>query len=320
VNIHRALYADSYTARNAKAGGVAADLVRELEMTLTADARSALADAEVALALDLPLDLAAVAPNLRWVQAYGAGVGQIVRATAGTPIIVSTAAGAGAPAIAEFVLARLLQVTRRLRELDHHQDGRSWAPDVRGDTLAGSTMLVVGLGAIGTRVATLAHAFGMSVIATRRRPDLGPGAAGSAVAEVHPPDALAELLPRADVVVICAAETPDTAHLIGAPELDLLRPNAILINVARGALIDEPALVDALVGDRLAAAVLDVTETEPLPPDSPLWGLPNVYLSPHSSTPRTGYVDRVLELFGRNLDRYASGQPLLNVIDRNHGY
>ncbi len=124
VHVALAPYADDFTARNAKAGGADADLVREIEMTLSAETRSALADAEVVIALDVPLDLPTLAPNLRWVQAFGAGVGQLVRATEGTPIVVSTAAGAGAPAIAEFVLARLLQVTRRLRELDR-KSGRA---------------------------------------------------------------------------------------------------------------------------------------------------------------------------------------------------
>ena len=285
-------------------------------MKPTEAARAALASAEVVIALDLPLDVATLAPNLRWVQAYGAGVGQLVRVTAGTPVVVSTAAGVGAPAIAEYVLARLLQVTRRLREQDTLQRNRDWTA-ARGDTLAGKSILVVGLGAIGRRVADLAHAFGMNVIAIRRRPELDPG---SAVDEVHAPDQLPALLPRADVVVLCAAETRATSALIGEHELALLPSSAILINVARGALVDEPALIDALARRQIAAAVLDVTQHEPLPPDSPFWDLDNVFLSPHSSTSQHDYVERVLGLFGENLDRYTSGRPLLNTVDPTHGY
>lgn len=309
--VRHACHVDSFAARNAKADGAEARAVRGIETPPGPLTRAALAGAEVVLALDLPLDLAVLAPRLRWVQGYGAGVGQLVRSAAPCGAAVTSAAGVGAEAIAEFVMARLLQVTRRLRELDRRQRRCDWSAPP-GDVLAGRGLLVVGLGAIGRRVAALGRAFGMRVLAVRRRPELG---GTDATDEVHPAGTLPALLPRVDVVVLCAPSTGETAGLIGARELDLMRPDAILVNVARGSLVDEPALVRALARRRIGAAVLDVTAVEPLPAESPLWTMDNAYLSPHSSTSPDGYRDRLLELFRANLERYVAGRPLLNAVD-----
>ena len=314
--VRHARHVDSFPARNGKSDGADPDLIRSIETVPSESTRSALADAEVVLALDLPLDLERLAPRLRWVQGYGAGVGQLLRCVGSSGAAVSSAAGVGAQAIAEFVMARVLQVSRRLRDLDERQMRGEWsAPG--GQVLAGRTVLVVGLGAIGRRVAALSRAFGMRVLAVRQRPERGDEGLAD---EVHAAGALARLLVRADVVVLCAPSTRRTTSLIGAAELELMRPGAVLVNVARGALVDEPALVRAVKGRRIAAAVLDVTSVEPLPQASPLWTMDNVYLSPHSSTTAEGYLDRVLELFRANLERYVDGLPLINAVDPRLGY
>jgi phosphoglycerate dehydrogenase-like enzyme len=215
LSVRHAHHVDSFAARNAKADGADASLIRRIEAEPSEARRSALARAEVVLALDLPLDLAALAPRVRWVQGYGAGIGQLVRCATTTGAVVSSAAGVGADAVAEFVMARLLQVTRRLRELDERQRRREWSAP-RGSVLGGRTMLLLGLGAIGRRVAVLARAFGMRVLAVRRRPELGDEGAAD---EVHPAAALPLLLPRADVVVLCAPSNRLTSGLVGAADL-----------------------------------------------------------------------------------------------------
>ena len=319
VTVRHGSYIDSPAARNAKAAGVADAAVRDIEARTTAQTRDALAAAEVVLALDLPLDVLALAPRLRWVQGYGAGVGQLIRVLGGSGVRLSTAAGISSGAIAEFVIARVLQVAKRLRELDERQRGHDWSP-LRGQSVRGQTMLLIGLGHIGTEVARLAGAFGIRVIAVRRRTWLpAPDAVQSAVG----PDQLRAVLPGADVVVVCAAETRETARdgpIIGAGEVNAMRPGAVLVNVARGSLVDQAAVAEALRAGRLSAAVLDVTVPEPLPPDDELWDLPGSYISPHSSTSGDGYDERLLRLFADNLTRYADGRPLVNPVDAELGY
>jgi phosphoglycerate dehydrogenase-like enzyme len=313
-------YTDSVAARNAKASGTPDDVVREIEATTTADTRDALATAEVLLALDLPLDVLVLAPRLRWVQGYGAGVGQLARVLGQSGIRLTTASGIGSGAVAEFVIARVLQVAKRLRELDEQQRRHDWS-SLRGSTVRGRTMLLIGLGQIGTEVARLAQAFGIRLMAVRRRPWLPPpDAVGLTVVGA---DQLHAVLPHADVVVVCAPETDETAHgapLIGAREVRAMRPGAVLVNVARGSLVDQVAVAEALRDGRLGAAVLDVTEPEPLTPGHELWDLPGSYISPHSSTSGDGYEERLLRLFADNLVRYADGRELVNTVDPVLGY
>jgi phosphoglycerate dehydrogenase-like enzyme len=305
---------DSALARNVKASGGSAGRARELETAPAAATVAALRDAEVVVALDLPLDTAALAPRARWVQAYGAGTGQLVRVLPPDGRVrLSSAAGVGSAAIAEFVLARLLQLSRRLRDIDRAQRELQWR-SLAGQTLAGQTMLIIGYGAIGSAVGHLARAFGMNLIVVRARPGRsgGTGAAG--------PGQLVELLPQADVVVLSAAETASSRGMIGARELAVMKPASVLVNVARGALVDEAALLSALRDDSIGAAILDVTIEEPLPPGHPFWGLPNVYLSPHLSTAVGGYASRLAALFTENLIRYVQGRTLLNAVDLTRGY
>ena len=182
-----------------------------------------------------------------------------------------------------------------------------------GRTLAGRTLGIVGLGAIGSAVARLARAFEMKTIATRR--SAREGDASPLVDELRGPEGLPELLAVSDIVVLCAPASADTQDLIDAAALGQMKPGAVLVNVARGALIDETALVAALEAEKLSAAILDVTRQEPLPEGDPLWGAPNLYLSPHCSIPPDAYDARLLALFAENMRRYVSGEPLENEVD-----
>jgi phosphoglycerate dehydrogenase-like enzyme len=280
--------------------------------------RAAFARANIGLCLDVPLDLREVAPRLKWVQNVGSGVGQYVSSRlpeAG--IVLTNAAGLSAPGIAEFVMARVLEHWKLLPDFVEMQATRTWAFHW-GRRVEGSTMTVIGLGSIGAAVARLARAFGMRVIATRRQ--WSPGASDDRVDELLPATELHAAVARADVVVLCATGTGANDGLIGAAEFAAMRPGALFVNVARGNLVDETALVDALTSGHLGAAAIDVTRQEPLPADSPLWSVPRLRLSPHSSSTQDGYLDRVAGLFCENLAAFLAGRPLRNVVELERGY
>jgi phosphoglycerate dehydrogenase-like enzyme len=273
--------------------------------------------AEVLLALDLPEEHLDQMPRLRFVQAYSAGIEHFpVEALAARGVTLCHAAGAGAPAIAEFVFGRLIEVFRNLRAIGAMQrEGSFHRPG--GRSLAGRTLGVVGLGAIGSEVARLARNFGMETVATRRR--ARSGEVSDIVDHLSGPEGLDDLLERSDVVVLCAPATPETKDLVDETALARMKPGAVLCNVARGALVDEAALIRALESEQLAAAILDVTRAEPLPAGDPLWTAPNLYLSPHCAIPPDVYDERLLALFADNLRRYATGQPLKNPVDPSAG-
>lgn len=269
--------------------------------------------AEVVCTLDLPTEWLDAMPMLRLVQAYSAGIEQFpIEALAKRGIRLVNAAGVGAPAIAEFVFGRLVEVCRNLREIEAMQRAREFHRP-GGRTLAGKTLGIVGLGAIGSAVARLARAFEMKTIATRR--SAGPGATSELVDVLHGPAGLRDLLAASDVVVLCAPATPETTDLIDAGAIAAMKRGAVLCNVARGVLVDEAALVAALESGQLGAAILDVTRAEPLPSGDPLWCAPNAYLTPHASIPPDAYDARLLALFARNLRAYAAGTALENEIE-----
>ena len=275
--------------------------------------RRALARAEALLALHAPKELMRLAPRLRWIQGVGAGVEQFAKA--GVPregVAVTNASGVGSASMAEFVIGRLLQVWKRFREAERHQEAHEYVRTY-GRTFAGSTVGVVGLGSIGRAVAERARALGARVLGLRR--GASPGADRGPADELFGPERLHELLARSDAVVVAAPETPETRHLIDAAALSAMRPGCVLVNVARGSLVDEAALVTALTTGHVAAAALDVFEQEPLPPESPLWDLPNVYVSAHSSVSVDRYLDDVFDLFVENAGRYLRGEALRNRVD-----
>jgi len=315
VSVELCSYEEDSALRTARGRGEPLDAWRERAPGLTAAQRDAFNRAEVLLAFDVPMGLADLAPSLRWVQAIGAGVDHFRGTGLRAPVTVTTAAGVAADPIAEFVFGRLLAVWKRFDEINELQSRHEWRPTY-GRSLAGLTLGLVGLGAIGSAVAARASAFGMRVLAVRR----DPRAVSPGVDEVHGPDALRVVLGRCDAVVVCAPATPETRDLFDADAFKAMRPGAIFCNVARGSLVDEDALVTTLRDGHLGAAILDVTREEPLPATSPLWDAPRLHLSPHCSASIDRYLDSLFELFSANLARYARNEPLHNVIALPDGW
>lgn len=272
------------------------------------------ARANVFVSLHAPDQLLTRAPDLRWVQAAGAGVEQFGKAglTPGGPVVLTNAAGVSSTSMAEWVIGRLLQVWKRFREADLHQAGHRFERTY-GRTFAGSTLGIVGLGHIGVATAQRARALGCRALGLKRSARRGDPS--DEVDELFGPGELHELLEQSDAVVVAAPDTPETHHLIDAAALASMRSDAVLVNVARGPLVDEAAVADAMRKGQIGAAVLDVFDPEPLDPTSPLWDLPGVYISAHSSVSVDRYMDDVFDLFVDNLARYVRGEPLRNVVD-----
>jgi phosphoglycerate dehydrogenase-like enzyme len=280
-----------------------------------------IADADVAFSARLRPEHIAVARRLRWVHSAAAGVGNLLfPAMVESPIQITNSRGIASEPIAEHVIAVTLALFRDLPLAWRRQEEGVWAQNEYQSrralpTLAGSRLLIIGLGSIGAATARLAAAFGARVIGLRRHS--GPAPAG--VDAVHPPDRLHVELPQADVVVVSAPHTPETTHMIGARELDLLKDGAVLVNVSRGKLIDEAALARGLEGRRFRAA-LDVFEHEPLDPASPLWRNPHVLITPHVAGFFAGYWPATVATFADNLRRFEAGLPLVNLVDKRAGY
>jgi phosphoglycerate dehydrogenase-like enzyme len=290
-----------------------AEDLRKLAPPLSRAQVHAFATADAMLALDVPIDLGSVAPRMKWVQSIGSGIANYVSAKLPqSGIELTNAAGIGAPVIAEFVLARLLEHWKRLPDYAALQERRVWEFTF-GRRVAGKVLVVVGLGAIGGEVARLCGALGMRVIGIRR--SWNPGDSDSRVAELAGPDGLDEALHRADAVVLTATGSAANRDMFDAHRFASMRSDALFINVSRGMLVDEEALSLALRTGIIAAAALDVTREEPLPENSPLWDVPNLRLSPHSSAAQEGYWEGVVELFCDNLRRFLDGAPMRNRID-----
>ncbi|HEY8525280.1 MAG TPA: D-2-hydroxyacid dehydrogenase [Acidimicrobiales bacterium] len=312
VEVHAVPYRESAALRNARATGRTTAEDRATAPVLSDADWAVLERTTAVLALDLPEGLVERATALRWVQLIGAGADHLdLAALAGRGVVVTNASGVTAAPIAEFVLGRLLQVWKHLREVDGLQRARRWEPRF-GRRVAGLTLGVVGLGAIGRATARRARAFDMQVLATRRR--AGPGDTDPDVDELLPAAALDEMLGRCDAVVIAAPATAETKGLFDAGRIARMKPGAVLCNVARGSLVDQAAVVAALESGHLGAAVLDVTDPEPAPPDSPLWTAANCYLSAHTAVSLEGYDEAVLDLMAANLARFLRGEPLANQL------
>ncbi len=247
------------------------------------------------------------APNLEWLHLGHAGTdAPVFQELMDRGVVVTNSSGVTAEPIAQTVMAGMLALHRGLPGWFDAQRRHEWRPrsDVPPD-LRGQTMTVLGLGAIGGHVAHFSQAFGLHVIGVRRSP-AGPE---DGVDEWIPPDRLREVLPRTDWLAITIPLTSQTHHLIDAEALRLLPEGAHVLNVARGAIIDEPAMIEALRSGHLGGAYLDVFEEEPLPPESPLWDLPNVILSPHNAAPSAGNIERVDTVFREELERWMRGEP-----------
>jgi phosphoglycerate dehydrogenase-like enzyme len=260
--------------------------------------------------------LAADAPNLKLLQILGAGVDYLLPLDWLPPgVRMLTNSGAHVPKAAQSGLMALLMLNARLPELAWSQRRNKWNR-VFTTTLEGKTVLIVGVGAIGTGIARHAKDFGMRVLGIRRS-----GAPQPHVDEMHPPTALHALLPRADFVVLNTALTPETRFLMGAKEFALMRRGAALVNMSRGGLVDPAALDAALRSGQLGGAMIDVAWPEPPPEDWPYWDTPNLIITPHVlSDDIEAYVPRTLDLFFGNLRRYFVGEPLTNLVDLQRSY
>jgi phosphoglycerate dehydrogenase-like enzyme len=285
--------------------------------------RAALPGADLAFAAYIDHDLVPSLTALRWVQAPAAGVGHLLsEELVASPTVLTSARGIRARAIAEHVLAVTLALAKQLHTAFRRQVAHQWASDglqaegaIR--TLNGARMGIVGLGSIGGEVARLAAPLGLRVSAIRKHIDraLPPG-----VEEVLPPERLPELLEKSDIVVLSAALTLETHLLIGRDAARHMKRGALLVNIGRGQLIDDAAVIDALKEGRLGGAALDVFAREPLDPASPYWDLPNVIVTPHVSGAMQDYWTPLVALFAENLRRFERDEPLLNVVDKHAGY
>lgn len=258
-------------------------------------------------------------PRLQWIQATAAGAGEQVRAAGLRPdelerVRVTSSAGVHAGPLAEFALFGMLAFAKDLPRLRRDQEAGHWDHYPMHE-LSGGTVLVLGVGGIGLEVARLAKAFGMHVIGVKRVPDAAPY-----VDEMHDMSTLPELAVRADAVVSTLPATEQTIGLLSRDVLGMFRRDCVLVNVGRGAVVDEDALAEALAGGRLAGAALDVFTQEPLPADSPLWKLDNVIMAPHTAALSVAENRRIVSLFIDNLRRYRLGKPLRNLIDIQHFY
>jgi D-2-hydroxyacid dehydrogenase (NADP+) len=254
------------------------------------------------------------APKLQWLHVFNAGIDHpIYKEMLERGVRLTTSAGTTAVPIAQTAIAGMMMLARNFPRWLRAQHERRWdpmrSPDFPRD-LAGQTMLIVGLGGIGSEIARLAQALQLKVIGIRRSPKKP----GDPVDELHPPTALTALLPRVDWLVLASPLTPETRGLVDATKLAALPAGARIINVARGEIIDEAALINALKSGHLGGAYLDVFATEPLPANSPLWDVKNVLVSPHNSAAAAGNDDRVFHLFVDNLLRRHRGSALANEV------
>jgi len=277
-------------------------------------------DVEIAVG-GFPRDLLPKAHSLRWLQQWGAGADWLLKhpEAAGMDFVLTNASGVHSIPISEHIFAFLFAFARRLPDAIRSQEKHQWLRPASAQQLfelAGKTMVLVGVGAIGERTARVAKALGMRVLGVRRTP----GKTLPGVEAMVGPQQLHAVLPEADFVVLTIPLTAETRNMIGEAELRLMKSTAYIVNIGRGGTIDEAALVRALHDGSVAGAGLDVFASEPLPEDSPLWCMDNVIVTAHYAGSTPHYNARALEIFLDNLKRYRAGEPLRNVVDKNLGY
>jgi glyoxylate/hydroxypyruvate reductase A len=284
--------------------------------------RSLLAQADILFDFDHSniSNLLELAPRLQWVQATSAGIGQLVHRhqLARTGVRFTTASGVHATALAEFCLMAMLMFVKNYTYLATEKANRHWQRYCAVE-LSGQTLAVIGLGRVGSEVARLAGCLGMQVIGTKRN------SAGTDPASVHAHRLyewtdLNTVLSQADFVVLSTPHTPETDQLIGEAQFAAMKRGAYFINIARGAVVNEPALIAALQSGHLAGAALDVFAVEPLPADSPFWDMPNVIISPHSASTATNENAKITEIFCDNIRRFLNNEPLRNLLDVERMY
>ncbi|MCK1440531.1 D-2-hydroxyacid dehydrogenase [Bradyrhizobium sp. 15] len=274
------------------------------------------AEADVLLSNRFPVEVFKKARRLSWFQCSNAGVDSVlpIRELIGD-IIVTNARGMHGELIADLVMAGMTMMHWDFPRLLREQSRKEWNPRTVAP-LAQRTVGIVGLGSIGAAIARRGKASGMTVIGSKR--DVSEPIAG--VDTLFPSTGLDELLQLSDFVVLAVPHVPETAKLIGQKQLELMRRTAFLVNIARGSVVEESDLIEALRAGTIAGAFLDVFEQEPLQPDSPLWTMPNVIVTPHMAGYPTDYTARIFEIFEDNLQRYLEKRPLRNVVDLKRGY
>jgi phosphoglycerate dehydrogenase-like enzyme len=274
-----------------------------------------LADAEVLLGWRIPLAALGRAKRLRWIQLTSAGADHVldVRPDLGD-VVLTNARGIHGALMADYAIGVMVMLQWGFPRLLRQQEARTWRQQYT-EPLAGKTVGVLGVGAIGGEIARRSAAMGMTVLGLRREPRPAEG-----VSRMYAPDGLGELLPRCDFVVVVVPATAETRRMLGERELRAMRRGAFLVNIARGSVVDEAALVRVLADGWLGGAALDVFETEPLPAESPLWAMENVIVTPHISGEPDEYPKRVMGVVAENVVRWREGRPLLNVVDPRRGY
>jgi phosphoglycerate dehydrogenase-like enzyme len=280
-------------------------------------------DADVFVGWSLRPELLSVAKKLRWIHSPAAAVNQLLSPElAGNEITVTNSTGVHGPVVAEHALALILALAKRLPQAMHYQSRKKWGQDqlwIQSPCpreVDGATVAVIGMGGIGREFTPRARALGMKVLAVRENPNKG--AAGAD--QVYGIADLDHVLSQADYVLVCAPFTPATSGIINKARLKKMRKDAYLVNVSRGQLIDEPALLNALKKRRIAGAALDVFCQEPLPRNSKFWGLDNLLITPHTAAVTERLWERHFRFIVENLKRFIAGQPLLSQVDKQRGY
>ncbi|HEY2857928.1 MAG TPA: D-2-hydroxyacid dehydrogenase [Terracidiphilus sp.] len=283
-----------------------------------------LRDAEVVFTISLRPEQFAAAPALRWIHTPSAAVHQMLfPELINSPVILTNSRAVHGPVVAEHVLALMFAMAKKIPQSVLLQQKRIWGQETiwneghHPQEIAGATLGLIGVGSIGGRVARMAASLGMRVIAVREHPEKG---TPDGVDQVFPLSKLDQLLSQSDFVVIAAPLLAATERLINADRLARMKPSAYLINVGRGPQVDQPALIEALRSRQIAGAALDVFDREPLPPDSPLWNLDNLLITPHTAGLTSKLWQRHYQLFSENLRRYTAGEPLLYIVDKHKGY
>jgi phosphoglycerate dehydrogenase-like enzyme len=258
-------------------------------------------------------------PAVRWIHCRAAGLDDLLTPELiESPVPLTNGSGVFSPPLGEFVLGAILYFAKDFRRLVRKQAAGVWEQFDVGE-ISGQTAGIVGYGDIGRAVATRLKAMGMHILALRRT--VPPAVvADPLVSEYYGPGGLLEMIAQCDYVVVTAPLTPETRGMIGAREFAAMKPGAVIVNVGRGPVIDEPAMIDALTEKRISGAALDVFTTEPLPSGHPFFQLENVLLSPHSTDHTHGWLERAMQFFLTQFERFSKGEPLLNVVDKKRGY
>jgi D-2-hydroxyacid dehydrogenase (NADP+) len=280
-------------------------------------------DADALCSMRITPDLFGAATKLKWIHSVAAGIGGLmIPEVLASDVVITNARGIFSTVMAEHTLGMMLAFSRRLLDSYRYQQHRQWARATLGELeprmgeISGKTLSIIGYGSIGREIARRARGFGMRILALKKDPSTG----GEDADQVFTLGQLHELLKDSDFVVLALPHTPDTKQVLGEAEFKVMKSSVYVINIGRGRLIDEDALLRALRDGRIAGAGLDVFATEPLPADHPLWGEPNVLITPHSAAIFPEFWPRSLALLAENIRRFRSGETMKNLVDKKRGY